>query len=595
MPNRTVHSCAMLLALAGSSRVLYADSFPAQLPLSSLDGTTGFVINGIDAGDAAGKSVAIIGDVNGDGVDDLLIGAYMADNGSANSAGEAYVVFGGAGVGASGSFNLSTLDGSNGFIIRGRHSFDRCGWSGASAGDINHDGIADLIVGAIGGGTAGTSYVVFGRNTAVDGQFDASYNGWELDGVDGFSINGEFFDDYSGSSVASAGDFNGDGIDDLVIGAFHASLGIRTYEGVCYVFYGKDTAVDGPFPADVSLPSLTGPTGFKLNGIGSYDWTGYDASGAGDLNGDGFDDIIVNARMQWSSGATYPAGRAYVVFGGPDVAPTGSLDLSALDGTNGFTITPAVSNENIGYSVSEAGDVNGDGIADVIIGSSLGPLGKVYVLFGKNTSTDGPFTTPIPVASIDGTNGFSIGGLGAVGFSTVSGAGDINHDGIDDVIVGTPSRAQGFQQNIGGAYVVFGKDTAVDGLFPATVSVALLDGANGFAMPGIGAGDKAGGQVAGGGDVNADGIDDVIIGARGGDPNANADAGECYIVFGRAPDPCAGDVTGDGITNAADFTMLAGSFGSAVPPNTSGDLNGDGLVNAADFTILAGDFGCGTP
>ncbi len=150
----------------GGSNVGHSGS----LELSSLDGTNGFVINGIDVSDLSGRSVSNAGDINGDGFDDLIIGAPSADPNGNGSAGETYVVFGGANVGKSGSLNLSELDDTNGFVINGIDVFDFSGRSVSNAGDINGDGIDDLIIGAYSADVrnydrTGESYVIFGFKT----------------------------------------------------------------------------------------------------------------------------------------------------------------------------------------------------------------------------------------------------------------------------------------------------------------------------------------------------------------------------------------------------------------------------------------------
>ncbi|ELR99808.1 integrin alpha, partial [Gloeocapsa sp. PCC 73106] len=162
--------------------------FPSQFELSSLNGSNGFAINGINNGDVSGGSVSSAGDINGDGIDDLIIGAYGADPSGRSDAGQSYVVFGRAG-GFSASLNFSSLSGSNGFAINGINNGDRSGRSVSSAGDINGDGIDDLIIGAYGADPsgrngAGQSYVVFGRA----GGFSASLNLSSLSGSNGFAI-----------------------------------------------------------------------------------------------------------------------------------------------------------------------------------------------------------------------------------------------------------------------------------------------------------------------------------------------------------------------------------------------------------------------
>jgi hypothetical protein len=188
--------------------------------LSNLNGSNGFSLNGIAAGDQSGKSVSSAGDVNGDGLDDLLIGADRADpNGSYS--GQSYVVFGNR-TGFGSSLNLSSLNGSNGFTLNGIANSDLSGRSVSSAGDVNGDGIDDLIIGAFradpNGSDSGQSYVVFGNRTG----FGSSLNLSSLNGSNGFRLNGIATNDFSGYSVSSAGDVNGDGLDDLLIGALFA-------------------------------------------------------------------------------------------------------------------------------------------------------------------------------------------------------------------------------------------------------------------------------------------------------------------------------------------------------------------------------------
>ncbi|HMS35107.1 MAG TPA: FG-GAP-like repeat-containing protein [Ignavibacteria bacterium] len=390
-----------------------------------------------------GNSVSDAGDMNGDGYDDIIIGAL----GYNSNTGRAFIYFGG-----------ENMNNSPDVTLTGENSADNFGCSVSGAGDINGDGFGDVVVGAHGYNLDhGKVYIYFG-GSVMNNTADVI--------ISGETGAGSHF----GQSVSSAGDVNGDGFSDVITGAFVYGGSI----GRAYIFYG------GALMDTVSDVTMTG------EGLNNY--FGYSVSSAGDMNNDNYGDVIISALRNNSY-----TGKAYVYFGG--AAMNNIADVSMYGETAG---------DNFGLSVSGAGDVNDDGYSDVIVGAPYysSYKGRTYIYYGGPV----PNNTPSVVMTGSASNNF-------FGIS-VSTSGDVNNDGYDDVIAGSI----GYSSYQGRSYIFYG-GAAMNNIFDVAVN-------------GENTNTNFGGSVSSAGDTDNDGYSDFIIGASSLQNGIFPYTGRAYLYSG---------------------------------------------------------------
>ena len=624
---------------AGQVYVVFGNStgFDANVDLASLDGSNGFVIDGVASGGRLGNSVSSAGDFNNDGIDDLVIGAPEVDR----NKGQAYVVYGKTEFDS--ELKLANLTQAEGFTVTGTENFDEIGSSVSEVGDINNDGIADIVVAG-----SNEAYVIFGQTSNI-----ANVNPNSLDGNNGFAFTTQRISSFDELSVSSAGDFNGDGIEDLIIGNRQAKPYGQYSAGSVYVVFGQD----GDFAANITPDDLDGSNGFILNNLEEFDDLGEGVSSAGDVNGDGFADLLITSDND----------NTFVIFGSANpgdndnIAPRIDLDrttpgrnftasfvsrpviivnpneLIVADDDNSTLVgaTIKITNAVDGASESLSIDTTGTNITanydpqtatltltgnDLIFSgyqkvlqtltynntaaipetsdrtieitlddgesiNNLSPVATATVEFNRDSAIVA--NSVIDTATFDTSNTLVFNST----FRSISDAGDVNGDGFDDIIIGLPSAGRDTSNyyntlRSGQSYIVFGQDSNFD----ANLNSDRLDGNNGFIVEG---GDAAfiGRAVSSAEDINGDGFADVVIGGdfdtgiSGYSSTAYRFAtvgGQAYIIFGSDRNQAL--VQTDDLDGSNGFTVTSGSsprdigdLGESV--SNAGDINGDGFAD----------------
>ncbi len=443
------------------------------LGLAATELNTFVEFTGEAAGDGAGSGLSIAGDVNGDGYDDFLIGASTNDD-AANNAGAAYLIYGSA-------TKLTSIDLSDSSVVKfsGENAGDLTGSRVSAAGDVNGDGYDDFLISTTSkDASAGAAYLIYGKS--------AAHTSLSLSDSSVVEFSGESAGDYAGDNISAAGDINQDGYDDFLISA-SGDDDNGDGAGAVYIIYGQAT--------QLTSTSLSSGSIIKITGENAGDGL---ASGltAGDLNGDGYTDIIMNAPNN-NDAAAY-AGKIYVIYGQAPPIYSGVVDTLAS-----ASFTGEAAQDFVGGSMSAEADVNGDSYADLLIGAANhdgdgANSGAAYLIYGQ---ADTLSSVNLNDSSVIKFTGEEAGDIAGIDLTLIP---DVNGDGYGDIFIGA-SMDDTNAADAGAAYLIYGQADTLTSMDLSDSSIEKFLGQDSM--------DIAGDVIGSSGDINGDGFSELLLSA----------------------------------------------------------------------------------
>ena len=526
---------ALLLQFGGSEAVARNYAYPRQATEITAVGPQ------LSANDEFGTSAALIGDVDGDGVPDLAVGAGGDDEGG-SSAGAVYLIFLNADGTAKKTFEINASSANGPQLASG----DLFGTSLASVGDLDGDGVPDLAAGASsddeGASHAGAVHIMY-LNSDGTIKRTAEINASSANGPQ-LSANDEF-----GSSLAAVGDLDGDGVPDLAAGATRDNAGAPGAGAVHLLYLNSDGTVKRT--AEINASSANGPQ------LAGSDFFGSSLAAVGDLDGDGVPDLAAGARGDDEGGRNVGAVHLLYLNSDGTVKRTAEINASSANGPQ------LAAFDRFGASLA-SGDLDGDGVPDLAAGAPGAGAGAVHLLY---LNSDGTVKRTAEI-NASSANGPQLSANDEFGASLAS--GDLDGDGVPDLAAGATGDDEG-ASNAGAAHVLF---LNANGTLKRTAETNALSARE----PRLETSDGFGSSLAAIGDLDRDGVPDLAAGAPGDDEGGSrAGAVHLLLMTSTGTEKRAYEIN----ARTADGPRLrAGDeFGSSLA--AIGDLDRDGVADLA--------------